>query len=118
MDYTFTRDHVPKPFVNLVKCFFDHANVIEQYWHMTQIAAYRCDREKETEQVLFTAIDAFKQLIGTMKLSKKVRNPLAYFYGILTKKFNELYFSELDELQEREGFKTNTIRNCDDSFWL
>ncbi len=66
---------------------------------MTQIAAYRGNRENETEQVLYSAIDAFKQLIRTMKLSRKIKNPIAYYYGILTEKFEELYFSEIYELK-------------------
>ncbi|MDF2788297.1 MAG: hypothetical protein K0S25_1338 [Bacillus sp. (in: firmicutes)] len=105
LDYTYTSNRVPKPFVQLVKCFFNSAKLIEEYWHMTQIAAYRGNREEETEQVLDTSIDAFKQLIRTMKLSKVVRKPIAYYFGILTKKFDELFYQELYELecQYRQG---------------
>lgn len=99
LDYTYTSNRVPKPFVQLVKCFFNNAKKIEQYWNMTQIAAYRGNREKETEQVLATSIDAFKQLVRTMKLAKVVKKPIAYYFGILTKKFDELFFQELYELE-------------------
>lgn len=99
LDHTFTSSRVPKPFVQLVKCFFNNAKVIEEYWHMTQIAAYRGNRENESDQVLDTGIDAFKQLIRTMKLSKQVKKPIAYYYGVLTKKFDELYYRDLYELQ-------------------
>jgi hypothetical protein len=98
LDYTFTSDRVPVPFVRLVKCFYPEAKLIEEFWRMTQIAAYRNNREKETEQVLTTAIQSFKQLISKLKSTKTVKKPIAYFYGILDKKFEELYFEELFEM--------------------
>lgn len=96
LDYTFVSNRVPKPFVQLVKCFFPHAKVIEEYWHMVQIAAYRNNRENEHEEMLETAMDSFRQMIRKMKLSK-VNNPLAYFYGILDRKFNQNFYEELFE---------------------
>jgi hypothetical protein len=97
LDDTFTNDRVPKDFVQLARNFFPEARTIEAYWRMTKIAAYRNNREKETGQVLSLSIQSFKQLINKLK-SKKVDNPIAYYYGILNKKLNELYFEELFEM--------------------
>lgn len=98
LDYTYTNDSVPKPFVNLVKSFFQDAKTIEEYWKMTSIAAYQSNREKEQETVLELSIDSFKQMIRKTKLFK-VHNPIAYYYGVLTKKMDELYFEELYEFE-------------------
>ena len=46
LDHTYTSDHVPQPFVQLVKTFIPTAKSIEEYWRMTVIAAYRNNREK------------------------------------------------------------------------
>ncbi|MBT2757506.1 hypothetical protein J7E71_16440 [Mesobacillus foraminis] len=97
LDHTFTNDRVPQPFVQLVQYFFPHAKVIEEYWKMARISAYRNNLEKEPQQVLETAIQCFKQLVSKLKTAK-VQKPIAYYYGILDKKFTELYFSDLYEM--------------------
>jgi hypothetical protein len=97
LDHTFVNDRVSPSFVQLLNYFFQEAKTIEEFWHMTQIAAYKSNCEKETDQVLETAIRSFKQLISKMK-AKKLRNPIAYYYGILEKKFQELYFQELFDM--------------------
>lgn len=97
-DYTYTNDRVPKPFVSLVQYFFPEAKKIEEYWKMTKIAAYRNNRENEKEQVLDISILSFKQLISKLKSSSNVKNPFAYYYGILNHKLEELYFEELFEM--------------------
>jgi hypothetical protein len=98
LDYTYVSDRVPQPFVQLVKCFFSEAKTIEEYWRMTQIAAYRNNYEKETDKVLTIAIAAFKQYIRKLKTAQPVRNPIAYFYGILDNKFEGLFVKELFEI--------------------
>ena len=97
LDHSFTSDIVPQAFVQVVKFFFPEAKTIEEYWRMTKIAAYRNNREKEKDQVLSTAIHSFKQMINKLK-SNKVVKPISYYYGILDKKFTELYFEELYEM--------------------
>lgn len=82
----------------MVKCFFTEAKTIEDYWRMASIAAYRNNWEQEPEQVLTTAIEAFKQLIHKLKLTKEIKKPIAYFYDILDKKFEELFVEELGEM--------------------
>jgi hypothetical protein len=97
LDSTFTNDRVPHDFTKTVKGFFNEAKLIEEYWHMAKLAAFRQNREKEEEQCLHLAIHSFKQMIGKYK-KDKVKNPIAYFYGILYQKFQELYFEELFEM--------------------
>jgi len=97
LDHTFTSDRVPSPFINLVKSFFSDAKMIEDYWRMARIAAYLNDYEKDAEKVLDIAILAFKQFVRKLK-SGSIRNPIAYFYGIVEKKFQEFYFEELFDL--------------------
>ncbi|QED48045.1 hypothetical protein [Cytobacillus dafuensis] len=105
LDYTFTSDQVPQSFVNVVKCFFSEAVTIEEFWRMAKIAAYRNNRENETEQILSISIQSFKQLIRKMKSNRQINKPIAYYYGILERKFEGLYFEELYEL----GFVGNVL---------
>jgi N-acetylglutamate synthase-like GNAT family acetyltransferase len=97
LDHTYVSDRIPQPFVQLVKCFFPEAKTIEEYWRMTQIAAYRNNSQKETERILEVAVHSFKQLIRKLKFNVVVKNPIAYFYGILDKKFIQRYYEALYE---------------------
>lgn len=97
LDYTYTSERVPKPFIDWVKIYYNDAKTIEEFWKMVNIAAYKNSCEEKTDQVLAIAITAFKLLIRKLKTTKTLRNPLAYFYGILMKKFEELYFEKLEE---------------------
>ncbi|NHM33694.1 hypothetical protein [Neobacillus terrae] len=98
LNYTFVSDRIPQPFVQLIKYFFPEAKTIEEYWHMVQIAAYRNNYEKQKDCVLDIAIQSFRQLIRKMKTAKGIKQPIAYFYGILDNKFEELFVQELFEL--------------------
>ncbi|WP_237562939.1 hypothetical protein [Bacillus dakarensis] len=97
LDHTFTSDRVPSPFTNLVKCFFSDAKMIEDYWRMASIAAFLHNCEQDAEKVLAISIHAFKQFVRKLK-SNAIHNPIAYFYGIVNKKFEELYFEELFDM--------------------
>ena len=68
---------------------------------MAEIAGWRNNFENKREQVLTTAIVSFKQLISKIKSNKKIQNPIAYFYGILDKKLDDLFYYELDLEMER-----------------
>ncbi|WP_286230059.1 hypothetical protein [Neobacillus mesonae] len=94
LDHTYVSSRVPKPFVELVRVIFSEAKTIQEYWHMTKIAAHRGDCANEPKQILAIAIDSFKQLIRKMKSTHRVKNPIAYFFGILSKKFNQLHNEE------------------------
>ncbi|KON88195.1 hypothetical protein AF332_16205 [Sporosarcina globispora] len=97
LDHTFTSDRVPEAFTSTVKYFFPEVNQIEEFWRMATFAAYKNNCEQNVKGVLETAIHAFKQLIRKMKTSA-ISKPIAYFYGIATKKFEERYFEELLEM--------------------
>jgi hypothetical protein len=98
-DHLFVSDRIPVDFVNLVKYFFPAANSIEEFWRMSMVAAYRNNYEKETDLLLSVSIASFKQLVRKLKSKVEVKNPIAYFTGILNKKFQERYFEELYEIQ-------------------
>jgi hypothetical protein len=97
-DHLFVSDRIPKPFVDLAKYFFPSAKAIEEFWKMTMIATYKNNQENETDRILSVSLDSFKQLIRKMKSSVKVKNPLAYYTGILNQKFQDIYFGELFEM--------------------
>ncbi|MCM3708602.1 MULTISPECIES: hypothetical protein [Cytobacillus] len=95
LDHTFTSDHVPQSFISTVKYFFPEAKQIEEFWRMAVIAAYKNNCELNTLPEI--ALHSFKQLIRKMK-TNAIAKPIAYFYGILNKKFEEKYFEELHEM--------------------
>ncbi|GAM12857.1 hypothetical protein [Mesobacillus selenatarsenatis] len=96
-DHLFVSDRVPNDFV--VKHFYPAAKSIEEFWRMSKVAAYRNNYEKETDPLLSVSLDSFKQLVRKLKSKVEVKNPIAYFTGILNKKFQERYFEELYEMQ-------------------
>lgn len=97
-DHLFVSDRIPKPFVELVKCFFPTAKAIEEFWRMSTISAYRNNLEKDKDTILSVSIESFRQLVRKLKLSTTVKNPIAYYTGILNKKFQEVYFGELFDM--------------------
>lgn len=103
-DHLFVSDRVPKPFVEMVNYFFPAANTIEEFWRMTTILAYKNNQENEPGTVLAVSLDSFRQLVRKLKSTSSVKNPIAYYTGILNKKFQEVYFSELFEM----GFLSET----------
>ena len=102
LDYTFVSNRVPKRFVDFVKSFFPEAKVIEEYWHMVHILAFDYRLHEETDVIVDLAIDSFRQLIRKLKFTNKVRNKIAYFYGILKEKFFE-YQNEWQREQVQAG---------------
>jgi hypothetical protein len=97
LDYTYTSDRVPYSFSQVVRYFYTEAKQIEEFWRMTQIAAYRNHSENRTD-LINIAVHSFKQLISKLKVSA-LHKPIAYYYGILNKKFEELYFEDLYEME-------------------
>ncbi|WHY73436.1 hypothetical protein [Fictibacillus enclensis] len=91
LNHTYVRDFVPDRFKALVASFWDNAKVIEEYYRMALIAGHKAfDRETITN----AAIAAFKQMIGTLKTGR-VRNKVAYYYGVLSSKLDDLYYEQL-----------------------
>ncbi|WP_066057731.1 hypothetical protein [Robertmurraya korlensis] len=97
LDYTYTSDRVPYSFSQVVRYFYTEAKQIEEFWRMTQIAAYRNNFENRKDLVNI-AVHSFKQLISKLKVST-IQKPIAYYYGILNKKLEELYFEDLYEME-------------------
>lgn len=97
LDYTYTSDQVPYSFSQVVRYFFPEAKQIEEFWKMAKISAYRNNIENQTDLVVNMAVHSFKQMISKLKVSS-IQKPIAYYYGILNKKFEELYFQELYEM--------------------
>lgn len=97
-EHQFVSDRIPMPFVELVKCFFPTAVKIEEFWRMATITAYKNNQEDATDTILSVSLESFKQLVRKLKSTKKVKNPVAYYTGILKKKFQEIYFAELFEM--------------------
>ena len=100
LDYTYVSNRVPQPFVEIVKCFFPDAKVIEEYWHMAHVISYGYELDQETGLVVNLAIQSFKQLIRKLKWTNSVKKPIAYFYGILKEKFFQYYEERLNEKRE------------------
>ena len=89
LDHTYVSDSVPKEFKNLVSCFFDDAKLIEEYWKMVRIDTYRIrGTVLDEDTILHTAIHSFKQMASKLKKGK-VRNPIAYFKGVVKKQISE-----------------------------
>ncbi|MDF2039346.1 MULTISPECIES: hypothetical protein [Cytobacillus] len=91
LDASFVNEKVPVQFTNLVKCFFDDAKMIEEFWKLVTIAA---KKNKITEDTLKTALQSFRVLVRKIKFSK-VTNTFGFFYGILNKKFKASYLIEM-----------------------
>ncbi|WP_257391696.1 hypothetical protein [Mesobacillus jeotgali] len=98
-EHLFVSDRVPVDFVNLVKYFYPTAKSIEEFWRMSMVAAYRNNYEKDTGLLLSLSLDSFKQLVRKLKSKVELKNPMAYFTGILNKKFQERYFEEIHDMQ-------------------
>lgn len=98
-DHLFVSDRIPVDFVNLVKYFLPTAKVIEEFWRMSMVAAYRNNYDRDTELMLSVSLDSFKQLVRKLKSKEGVKNPIAYYTGILNMKFQECYFEELYDMQ-------------------
>lgn len=91
LDASYVSCSVPSAFINFVKCFFDDAEQIEEYWKLVTISA---NKHKISGDRVETAIKSFKILIRKMKKTL-IKNVYGFFYGILNKKFTTLYWQEV-----------------------
>jgi predicted transcriptional regulator len=95
LDNTYVSDSVPEPFVKLVRCYWDSAKTIEEYWRMALIAN---GKAYDNNTLLDVAIRSFKQMIGKLK-SGAIRNkPIGYYYGIVNAKLDGIYYDELYDM--------------------
>ena len=80
---------------------------------MVKIPAYKLGYETEPDTMLEFAVQSFKQMIRALKKGK-VRKPVAYFYSIVSWKFTERHFGELEELgADLDNFKGKIL-----PFWF
>ncbi|MCM2982293.1 hypothetical protein M3599_15310 [Niallia circulans] len=96
LDSNFVSERVPKPFVNLVKYFFNSAKTIEEYWKMVEISAFKQKINLNSKEILEVALQAFRLLIRKLKLGK-IKSEIGFFYGVCIKKFKTLYVKNLFE---------------------
>jgi hypothetical protein len=101
LDSTYCSDSINPQFKKLITAHFgDDFNLVNEYWHMVMVAAWRNSCEKRMVQVNELAYQSFKQMIGKLKgAGNKVRKPVAYFFGVLEKKLEDLYFEDLEQLR-------------------
>lgn len=92
----FTSNSVPKEFRNLVACFYDKADVIEELWRVIQCSTHTLNYT--IAEVTEMACDCFRQLIRLVRKGKVMKSIYACFWGIVQKKLDQMYFEELYEL--------------------
>ena len=92
----FTSNRVPKEFRNLVACFYNKADVIEELWKVVKCATHTLNYT--VAEVTDIATDCFRQLIRLVKKGRIKKSIYACFWGIVNNKLDEMYFEELYEL--------------------
>jgi hypothetical protein len=92
----FVSNRVPKQFRNLVSCFYNKANVIEELWKVVKCATNKLNYT--LAEITEMACDCFRQLIRLVKNGKVRKSIYACLWGIINNKLDEMYFEELYEL--------------------
>ncbi|UQD51827.1 hypothetical protein C0971_07075 [Bacillus methanolicus] len=96
LNSSFVSNKIPSAFTNLVKCFYDDAWTIEEFYKVVHVSI-RCLSYYTEEDKLELAVKAFKQLVRNMKLKKtKIKNVFGYYWGICNKMLDEEYFEILN----------------------
>ncbi|UQD52417.1 hypothetical protein C0971_10650 [Bacillus methanolicus] len=96
LNSSFVSNKIPSAFTNLVKCFFDDAWTIEEFYKVVHVST-RCLSYYTEENKLELAVKAFKQLVRNIKLKKtKIKNVFGYYWGICNKMLDEEYFEILN----------------------
>ncbi|MGF9850391.1 hypothetical protein COL11_09940 [Bacillus anthracis] len=95
LDHTYVSSRVPKRFTELVKCFFDDATIIEEYYRMYHISTYWLTGY-DSEDLLNIGLDSFKQMIRVLKRNNIRKSPFSYYYGVMQRKLDELYYALLN----------------------
>lgn len=94
---SFTSNRVPVEFRDFVKCFFDDAKTIEEFWKIITIQTYYYTYYSLDDRISL-AIEAAKQLIRNIKFGRKVRNIFGYYYTIVGALLDREYESTLHEM--------------------
>jgi predicted transcriptional regulator len=100
LDNTYVSDSVPQEFTKLVRCYWDSAKTIEEFWRMAKIA---CNKAYDDYALLDVALHSFRQMVGKLKSGAIRKKPIAYYFGVLNAKLDDLYYDELHEM----GFGKN-----------
>ncbi|EIJ80176.1 hypothetical protein PB1_07442 [Bacillus methanolicus PB1] len=96
LNSSFVSNKIPSAFTNLVKCFYDDAWTIEEYYKVVRVST-RCLSYYTEEDKLELAVKAFKQLVRNIKQKKtRIKNVFGYYWGICNKMLDEEYFEILD----------------------
>jgi hypothetical protein len=97
LNSSFVSNKIPSAFTNLVKCFFDDAWTIEEFYKVVRVSTRWLTYYTE-EDKLELAVKAFKQLVRSLKLKKtRIKNIFGYYWGICNKMLDEEYFEILKE---------------------
>jgi predicted transcriptional regulator len=96
LNHTYVSESVPQPFIKLVRCFWDDAKTIEEYWRMALIANHKA---YDTNALLDVAITAFKQTVGKLKSGAIRKKPIGYYFGVVNAKLDEMYYDELYDME-------------------
>lgn len=99
LDASYTSLRVPVEFRDLVKCFYDDAKTIEEFWKVITIQTYYYTYMSVDDKVSL-AIDSFKQLVRNIKQGRKVRNVFGYYWGIVGALLDREYLYTLHEMYE------------------
>jgi hypothetical protein len=99
LDASFTSNRVPTEFRDFVKCFFNDAKTIEEFWKVITIQTYYYTYMSVDDKVSL-AIDAMKQLIRNIKQGRKVRNIFGLYYAIVGVLLDREYENTLHEMYE------------------
>jgi hypothetical protein len=97
LDASYTSSKVPMEFRDLVKCFYNDAQTIEELWKIIHIQTYYLSHYSLNDRVAL-AMDSFRQMIRNIKRGRKVRNIFGYFWGIVEKKLDAEYESIISNI--------------------
>jgi hypothetical protein len=103
LDHTYVSNRVPKRFTELVRCFFNDASIIEEFYRLYRISTYWLETAYDSDTLLRIGLQAFKQMIRALKRNKVKKSPYAYYYGVLQRKLDELYYEEIKAVEVAQG---------------
>lgn len=114
LNSTYVSDSVPQQFTKLVSCYWNSAKTIEEFWRMAKIA---CNKAYDDYALLDVALHSFRQMIGKLKSGAIRKKPIAYYFGVLNAKLDDLYYDELREMgfgyqqSEPSDYMSSLLRN-------
>lgn len=95
LDSQFVSSRVPKEFINLVSCFYDSTDTIEELWKVVTVSTNKTLYDADT--VLEMACHSFRQLINHVRKGNVKKSIYALYWGICNKRLDEMYFEDLFE---------------------